>query len=66
MAKEGDKKTCDCCSGTGRVNGRYEEVWVNASMVPIHSEKEKQWKDEKCTKCDGKGTLELIWGNHEK
>jgi DnaJ-class molecular chaperone len=59
--KEGAIKKCDRCGGKGRVNGRYEDVWINASWVPTHCEKETQWVDEECKECKGKGHFELKW-----
>jgi hypothetical protein len=61
MENTENRKNCENCRGTGRVNGHSEERQINASMVPIHSETVSVWVDEKCATCNGTGVLELKW-----
>lgn len=58
---KGDRKPCEKCKGTGRINIRYEKEWINKSMIPTDSEEVEVLKSDTCDICKGKGYLEKKW-----
>lgn len=57
----GNRKDCTKCGGKGKVNGRYETRYENASWIPTHCEEKQVWVEDTCTECQGKGYKELKW-----
>jgi DnaJ-class molecular chaperone len=58
---EGKKKDCPNCKGKGKINERYENMWVNTSWIPTEGKYELVNKSDPCPECNGKGYLELKW-----
>ena len=56
-----NKKECQECKGTGRINERYEKEWQNTSWIPTQGEYVQVLKSDICPNCKGKGYLELKW-----
>lgn len=58
---KGTKKTCPGCGGRGRINYRYERIWVydEYSLVPTTGRYDQKEISDECSVCKGKGHLEL-------
>lgn len=59
--KNGKKKDCPECKGTGRVNKRCVKEWRNTGMMPGDGEYFNVEKSDECSTCGGKGILTLKW-----
>lgn len=51
--KDGTRRKCPRCDGTGRINGHYEK-YFDGGMYGDHQYHER-WESDKCPDCDGKG-----------
>lgn len=54
-------KLCPSCNGTGKINQRYEQQWINTSWIPSEGRYEQVLVYDTCPDCDGKGKLILKW-----
>lgn len=57
---DGTRKVCDRCNGKGNSGGR----WVRRSRVqymPRAEDMYDHYETETCSKCSGKGYLEIKW-----
>lgn len=59
--KDGSRRKCPHCGGTGRVNGHWENNF-DGGMYGDHQYHD-EYVDEKCKHCDGKGyqDAETVW-----